>query len=73
MLETVPSADWEDSLERWIDLSLDRLERAERRHWAPLCAEGLLRPAEWKSVTHLAEYVTPGDSHQLHHFVSTSP
>lgn len=73
MLDTVPSADWEEALDRWLDPFLDRVQRAEQRHWAPLYVEGLLRPAERKSVTRLAEQVAPGESQQLHHFVSASP
>ena len=69
----VPSTTWEVELERWSEAFLERIGRAERRHWAPLYLKGLLLPGERKSVEPLAERVCPGDVQQLHHFLSTSP
>src|SRR4051795_10036700 len=64
---------WEDGLERWLGPFLARLSRKTQRHWAPLYLKGLLLPDERKSVEPMAARVAPGDTQQLHHFVSTSP
>jgi SRSO17 transposase len=64
---------WEGELERWLEPFLARLQRKERRRWAPVYLEGLLLPGERKSVEPMAARVAPGDLQQLHHFVSTSP
>ncbi|HEX8374630.1 MAG TPA: transposase, partial [Geminicoccaceae bacterium] len=50
-----------------------RLRRKAQRHWAPFYLKGLLLPGERKSVEPMAARVAPGDTQQLHHFVSTSP
>jgi SRSO17 transposase len=64
---------WEDELERWLAPFLARLRRKEQRHWAPFYVKGLILPGERKSVEPMAARVAPGDTQQLHHFVSTSP
>jgi SRSO17 transposase len=64
---------WEAELERWIEPFLARLRRQAQRHWAPFYLKGLILPGERKSVEPLAARVAPGDTQQLHHFVSTSP
>ncbi|HEX6011178.1 MAG TPA: IS701 family transposase [Geminicoccaceae bacterium] len=64
---------WEDELERWLEPFLARLRRKAQRHWAPFYLKGLILPGERKSVEPLAARVAPGDTQQLHHFVSTSP
>lgn len=61
---------WEEEFDRWLEPFLERLGWAEQRHWAPIDLEGLLSPGERKSVTRLAERVAPGESQQLHHFVT---
>ena len=48
------------------------LQRSEQRYWAPLYLKGLLGPGERKSVEPIAQRVCPGQTQQLHHFVSTS-
>src|SRR3954470_13803945 len=63
----------EDGLERWLGPFLARVRRKEQRRWAPFYLEGLILPGERKSVEPLAARVAPGDTQQLHHFVSTSP
>jgi SRSO17 transposase len=68
------SADgWEAELERWLGPFLARLRRREQRQWAPFYLKGLILPGERKSVEPMAARVAPGDTQQLHHFVSTSP
>jgi SRSO17 transposase len=64
---------WEAELERWLEPFLARLRRKAQRHWAPFYLKGLILPGERKSMEPLAARVAPGDTQQLHHFVSTSP
>ena len=73
MASTAKVRAWEEEFDRWLEPFLERLGRAEQRHWAPIYLEGLLSPGERKSVTRLAERVAPGESQQLHHFVSILP
>jgi SRSO17 transposase len=65
--------DWEGELERWLEPFLAGLRRKAQRHWAPFYLKGLILPGERKSVGPMAARVAPGDTQQLHHFVSTSP
>jgi SRSO17 transposase len=51
---------------------LAAFRRSEQRYWAPLYLQGLLGPGHRKSVEPMAERVCPGQTQQLHHFVSTS-
>src|SRR3712207_6311919 len=68
------SADgWEAELERWLAPFLARLRRKAQRHWAPFYLKGLILPGERKSLEPMAARVAPGDTQQLHPFVSTSP
>src|SRR3954470_17958294 len=68
------SADgWGAELERWLGPFLARLRRKAQRRWAPAYLRGLILPGERKSVEPMAARVAPGDTQQLHHFVSTSP
>jgi SRSO17 transposase len=64
---------WEEELGRWLAPFLGRLGRAARRRWAPVYLKGLILPGERKSIEPMAARVAPGDTQQLHHFVSTSP
>ena len=64
---------WEAELERWLEPFLARLGRQAQRRWAPLYLKGLLLPGERKSIEPMAARVAPGDTQQLHHFVSASP
>ena len=64
---------WEEGLERWLEPFLARLRRQAQRRWAPVYLKGLILPGERKSVEPMAARVAPGDTQQLHHFVSTSP
>ncbi len=64
---------WEAELERWLEPFLARLRRKAQRHWAAFYLKGLILPGERKSVEPMAARVAPGDTQQLHHFVSTSP
>ena len=68
-----PAEGWEDELERWLEPFLGRLRRKAQRHWAPFYLKGLILPGERKSVEPMAARVAPGDTQQLHHFISTSP
>ena len=68
-----PAEGWEDELERWLEPFLARLRRKAQRHWAPFYLKGLLLPGERKSVEPMAARVAPGETQQLHHFVSASP
>ena len=64
---------WREDFRAWLAPFLEAFQRAEQRQWAPLYLDGLLGPGERKSVEPLAERVCPGETQQLHHFVSTSP
>src|SRR3954453_2321464 len=64
---------WAGELERWLEPFLARLRRQAQRRWAPFYLKGLILPGERKSVEPMAARVAPGDTQQLHHFVSTSP
>ncbi len=68
-----PAEDWEQELQRWLEPFLARLRRQAQRHWAPFYLKGLILPGERKSVEPMAARIAPGDTQQLHHFVSTSP
>src|SRR5919205_584136 len=72
-MEGRPVDGWEEALERWLEPFLERLRRQAQRRWAPVYLKGLILPGERKSVEPMAARVAPGDTQQLHHFVSTSP
>src|SRR5436305_4234797 len=72
-MDETPADRWEDELERWLTPFAARLRRKEQRRWAPFYLKGLILPGERKSVEPMAARVAPGDTQQLHHFVSTSP
>ena len=65
--------DWRDEFLAWLAPFLAAFGREAQRHWAPVYLEGLLGPGERKSVEPMARRVCPGETQQLHHFVSTSP
>jgi len=65
--------DWHADLQEWLQPFLADFKRSEQRCWAPLYLQGLLSPGARKSVEPVAERVRPGQTQQLHHFVSTSP
>ncbi|MBK4739171.1 IS701 family transposase [Noviherbaspirillum pedocola] len=66
-------SNWHQDLEQWLAPFLAVLNRSEQRCWAPFYLQGLLGPGARKSVEPMAERVCPGQTQQLHHFVSTSP
>jgi SRSO17 transposase len=72
-MEGTTTAGWDAELERWLEPFLGRLRRREQRRWAPFYLKGLILPGERKSVEPMAARIAPGDTQQLHHFVSTSP
>src|ERR687884_410401 len=72
-MEGTAAEGWEAELERWLEPFLARLRREAQRRWAPVHLKGLILPGERKSVEPMAARVAPGDTQQLHHFVSTSP
>ena len=65
--------DWHKDFQEWLKPFLAVFKRSEQRCWAPLYLQGLLGPGARKSVEPMAERVCPGQTQQLHHFVSTSP
>ena len=67
------SAEWRDEFLAWLAPVLAAVGREAQRQWAPLYLEGLLGPGERKSVEPMAARVCPGETQQLHHFISTSP
>jgi hypothetical protein len=72
-MERAPADDWEGELERWLAPFLERLQRQAQRRWAPVYLKGLIPPGERKGVEPMAARIAPGDTQQLHHFVSASP
>src|SRR5215217_8255816 len=76
-MQTSVADGWEGELERWLAPFLApflaALTREAQRRWAPVHLKGLLLPGERKSVEPLAARVAPGDTEQLHHFISGSP
>ncbi|HEX6014049.1 MAG TPA: IS701 family transposase, partial [Geminicoccaceae bacterium] len=68
-----PGHGWEQDLDCWLKPFLDGLSRQAQRSWAPVYLKGLLLPGERKSIEPMAARVAPGDTQQLHPFVSTSP
>jgi SRSO17 transposase len=65
--------DWNEDFQEWLEPFLAVFKRSEQRSWAPLYLQGLIGPGARKSVEPMAERVCPGQTQQLHHFVSTSP
>jgi DDE superfamily endonuclease len=72
-MDAAPAYGWEDEFERWLEPFLKQLRRKAQQHWAPVYLKGLILPGERKSIEPMATRVAPGDTQQLHHFVSTSP
>jgi SRSO17 transposase len=72
-MEGTPADGWEEELQHWLEPFLARLQRKEQRRWAPVYLKGLILPGERKSVEPMAARVAPGDTQQLHHFISASP
>lgn len=64
---------WEEEFERWLVPFLGRLRRNAQRRWVAFSLKGLILPGERKSMQPLAARLAPGDTQQLHHFISTSP
>jgi SRSO17 transposase len=65
--------DWNEDFQEWLESFLAVFKRSEQRCWAPRYLQGLIGPGARKSVEPMAERVCPGQTQQLHHFVSTSP
>ena len=65
-------ADWNEDFQEWLEPFLAVFQRSEQRCCAPLYLQGLIGPGTRKSVEPMAERVCPGQTQQLHHFVSTS-
>ncbi len=66
-------ANWNDDFQEWLEPFLAIFKRSEQRRWVPFYLQGLLGSGARKSVEPMAERVCPGQTQQLHHFVSTSP
>ena len=66
-------ADWNEDFQEWLEPFLAVFKRSEQRCWAPRYLQGLIGQGARKSVEPMAERVCPGQTQQLHHFVSTSP
>lgn len=67
------SAAWEKDFHAWLTPFLTAVDREAQRRRAPVYLTGLLGPGERKSVEPMAERVCPGETPQLHHFVSAAP
>ena len=74
MNSVIPAGtDWHADLREWLQPFLAMFKRSEQRCWAPVYLQGLLGAGTRKSVEPVAERVCPGQTQQLHHFVSTLP
>ncbi|MDC3955155.1 transposase [Polyangium jinanense] len=62
----------EREFERWLAPFLHEFGYPSQRKWAPLYMRGLLGPGDRKSIEPMAARVCPGETLQLHYFVSTS-
>jgi SRSO17 transposase len=70
-MATRTSERWEAALETWLAPFLAAMKHKARRRWAPLYVRGLIEPGERKSVQPMAARVSPADTDQLHHFISS--
>jgi SRSO17 transposase len=70
--QTIQMPHWQRELERWFKPFGQALAYKTREVWGPLYLQGLLGPAERKSVEAMAPTVAPDDAGQLHHFIATS-
>jgi hypothetical protein len=73
MARTKRVGSWRDEFLSWLTPFLDAFDGEAKRHRAPVYLEGLLGPGERKSVKPVAARVGPGETQQLHHFVSAAP
>jgi SRSO17 transposase len=64
-MQASPMTSWERDLERWRELFVAGLRRAEQRRWAPVHLKGLILPGERKSSEPMAARGAPGDVQQL--------
>jgi len=63
---------WEREFEHWLAPFLHEFGYPSQQKWAPIYMRGLLGPGDRKSIEPMAARVCPGETQQLHHFVSTS-
>ena len=62
---------WAAALETWLAPFLAAMNHKARRRWAPLYVRGLIEPGERQSIQPMAARVSPADTDQLHHFISS--
>lgn len=67
----VENDNWHKKLEEWLEPFLRQFNK-KQAYWAPFYLRGLMSEERRKSVEPLAARVAPGQTQQLHHFVSTS-
>ena len=63
---------WEREFEHWLAPFLHEFGYPSQQKWAQVYMRGLLGPGDRKSVEPMAARVCPGETQQLHHFISTS-
>jgi SRSO17 transposase len=63
---------WGAELDRWLAPFLLEFSHEAQQKWAPTYLRGLLGPGDRKSIEPMVARVCPGETQQLHHFVSTS-
>jgi len=74
MNQTQARGDFVDAaLDRWLVPFLAAFKREAQCKWAPIYLRGLIGGGDRKSVEPIALRVAPGETQQLHHFISTSP
>jgi len=67
-----PQIPWQHDLEQWLQPFLPQFHHKNQALWAPVYLQGLLGEGRRKSVEPMADRVAPGNTQQLHHFVSGS-
>lgn len=73
MIPAPVASHWRKEFERWLEPFLTAFRHTAQQRWAPVYLKGLIEPGRRKSVEPMAERVAPGETQQLHHFVSASP
>ncbi|MRG98503.1 hypothetical protein GF068_42305 [Polyangium spumosum] len=63
---------WEREFDSWLLPFLHEFGYPSQQKWAPIYMRGLLGPGDRKSIEPMAARVCPGETQQLHHFLSTS-
>ncbi|MDC0749666.1 IS701 family transposase [Polyangium mundeleinium] len=70
--DELPEEHWEREFEHWFAPFLHEFGYPSQQKWGPVYLRGLLGPGDRKSIEPMAARVCPGETQQLHPFISTS-